>query len=96
MNRITTVDVHVAGEPLRVITGGFPEPEGHSILEKREFCRQHLDHFRRALILEPRGHEDMYGALPVTPTPIRNPILECCFFITKATARCAGTELSGS
>jgi trans-L-3-hydroxyproline dehydratase len=68
MNRITTVDVHVAGEPLRVITGGFPEPEGHSILEKREFCRQHLDHFRRALILEPRGHEDMYGALPVTPT----------------------------
>ncbi len=68
MNRMTTVDVHVAGEPLRVITGGFPEPEGQSILEKREFCRQHLDHFRRALILEPRGHADMYGALPVTPT----------------------------
>lgn len=68
MNRITTIDVHVAGEPLRVITGGFPEPEGHTILKKREFCRQHWDHFRRALMLEPRGHAHMYGALPVTPS----------------------------
>ncbi len=68
MDRITTIDVHVAGEPLRVITGGFPKPDGHTILDKREFCRQHLDHLRRALMLEPRGHADMYGALPVTPT----------------------------
>ena len=31
---------------------------------------KHLDHLRRALMLEPRGHADMYGALltePVTP-----------------------------
>ena len=66
MMKISTIDVHVAGEPLRVITGGFPEPQGSSILEKRDFCRQHLDHLRRALMLEPRGHSDMYGALPVS------------------------------
>ena len=26
-----------------------------------------LDHFRRALMLEPRGHADMYGALLTEP-----------------------------
>ena len=65
MDRLTTIDVHVAGEPLRVITNGFPEPQGSTILDKREFCREHLDHLRQVLMLEPRGHTDMYGALPV-------------------------------
>ena len=67
-HRITTIDVHVAGEPLRVITGGFPEPEGKTILEKRAYCQTHLDYLRRALMLEPRGHHDMYGCLLVTPS----------------------------
>lgn len=68
MERITTIDVHVAGEPLRVITSGFPEPQGQTILEKRRYCQEHLDHLRRALMLEPRGHADMYGCLLVTPS----------------------------
>ena len=67
-HRITTIDVHVAGEPLRVITSGFPDPEGTTILQKRQFCLTHRDHLRRALMLEPRGHQDMYGCLLVTPT----------------------------
>ena len=67
-HHITTIDVHVAGEPLRVITDGFPEPEGNTILQKRQFCLTHLDHLRRALVLEPRGHHDMYGCLLVTPS----------------------------
>ncbi len=68
MIEITTIDVHVAGEPLRVITKGFPDPQGSSILDKREYCRQHFDHLRQALMLEPRGHPDMYGALPLNPS----------------------------
>ena len=67
-HRITTIDVHVAGEPLRVITNGFPEPEGKTILQKRQYCLTQLDHLRRALMLEPRGHQDMYGCLLVTPS----------------------------
>ena len=63
LHRISTIDVHVAGEPLRVITEGFPEPEGATILEKRRYCQTHLDHFRRVLMWEPRGHPDMYGCL---------------------------------
>ena len=68
MHTITTLDCHVAGEALRVVTGGFPEPAGSTILEKREYCRAHLDHLRTALMWEPRGHHDMYGCLLVAPT----------------------------
>ncbi len=68
--RITTIDAHAAGEPLRVVTGGIPSIPGDNVLAKRRYAREHLDHFRRALMFEPRGHADMYGAIltePVTP-----------------------------
>jgi proline racemase len=65
--RVRTIDAHTAGEPLRLIVGGFPALEGQTILEKREFIREHYDHLRRALMLEPRGHADMYGALLTDP-----------------------------
>src|SRR5687768_1036328 len=67
MLRIQTIDAHTAGEPLRLIVGGFPAVEGATILEQREFVREHYDHLRRALMLEPRGHADMYGALLTQP-----------------------------
>jgi len=68
--RITTIDAHTAGEPLRIITSGFPDLPGSTILEKRQAARQNFDHLRRALMWEPRGHADMYGCIltaPVTP-----------------------------
>ncbi len=65
MHTITTLDCHVAGEALRVVTAGFPEPSGATILEKRRSCRTHLDHLRTALMWEPRGHHEMYGCLLV-------------------------------
>lgn len=67
---ITTIDTHTAGEPLRIVTGGLPPLPGNTILEKRRYMQQHLDYIRRALMWEPRGHRDMYGAIltpPVTP-----------------------------
>src|SRR5437763_13800951 len=60
---ITTLDAHAAGEPLRIITGGLPLLPGDTILEKRRYMQQHYDHIRRALMWEPRGHCDMYGAV---------------------------------
>ena len=68
--RVTTIDAHAAGEPLRVITGGLPPIPGDTILAKRRYARENLDHIRRALMFEPRGHADMYGCMltePVTP-----------------------------
>jgi len=68
--RVTTIDAHAAGEPLRVITGGLPPIPGDTILAKRRYARERLDHLRRALMFEPRGHADMYGCIlieSVTP-----------------------------
>ncbi|WP_066386269.1 proline racemase family protein [Neobacillus mesonae] len=62
----TTVDMHVYGEPLRIITGGLPEIKGRTQLERRGYCMEHLDHLREVLMYEPRGHHGMYGCI-ITP-----------------------------
>jgi proline racemase len=64
---LTTIDAHAAGEPLRIITGGLPDIPGASILERRRWMRANLDHLRRALLWEPRGHADMYGCVVLPP-----------------------------
>ena len=58
---VTTVDYHTAGEPFRVVSGGVPTLRGTTILEKRRYALDHLDHIRQLLVFEPRGHADMYG-----------------------------------
>lgn len=59
--------MHTGGEPVRIITGGFPPVHGDTLLAKRRHVRSELDHLRRMLMAEPRGHADMYGALLVPP-----------------------------
>src|ERR1041384_3654070 len=65
--KITTIEMHTGGEPLRVYLSGLPPIEGKTVLEKRRYFREHYDHIRRGTIWEPRGHADMYGAI-VTPS----------------------------
>ena len=65
--RITTIDMHTGGEPLRVVIDGLPKIEGRNVLEKRRYFREHYDHLRTGLMWEPRGHADMYGAV-ITPS----------------------------
>ncbi len=65
--RVTTIDAHAAGEPLRVILSGYPELRGDTILEKRHDARDNHEALRTALMWEPRGHADMYGCLIVPP-----------------------------
>ena len=64
---ITVTDMHTGGEPLRIITSGYPPIDGATILEKRRYVADHLDHLRKFLLFEPRGHKEMYGALLVEP-----------------------------
>ncbi|HLI50738.1 MAG TPA: proline racemase family protein [Thermomicrobiaceae bacterium] len=67
---ITTIDAHAGGEPLRLITSGLPRLTGGTILDRRREMLEQYDDIRRALMWEPRGHADMYGAIltpPVTP-----------------------------
>ena len=68
MTTIRTIDAHTEGEPLRIIVDGWPEIPGDSILAKRAYAQAHHEALRRLVMLEPRGHADMYGAIPVAAT----------------------------
>ena len=45
----------------------FRASRAATMLERREWVRANCDHLRTALMLEPRGHADMYGALLTEP-----------------------------
>ncbi|RPD78592.1 Diaminopimelate epimerase-like protein [Lentinus tigrinus ALCF2SS1-7] len=65
---IKTVEMHTGGEPTRIVVQGYPPLHGDTLLEKRAYAREHLDHIRQCLMQEPRGHRDMYGAIIVPET----------------------------
>lgn len=54
--------MHTAGEPTRILWSGIPDLKG-TLLEQRTQAKSQHDAFRRVLMLEPRGHYDMYGAI---------------------------------
>lgn len=64
----STIDLHVAGEPLRIITHGVPEIKGETQLDKRQYCIENLDYIRETLMYEPRGHDGMYGCIITPPS----------------------------
>src|SRR4051794_8789768 len=55
------------GQPSGPVAAGDPPREGRTILEKRRFAAERLDHVRRLLVHEPRGHADMYGCFVTEP-----------------------------
>ena len=64
---LSTVEMHTGGEPTRIIIDGWPAFVGKTLLDKRREAKARFDHLRRGLMLEPRGHDGMYGALLVEP-----------------------------
>ncbi|KAF8917530.1 proline racemase [Mucidula mucida] len=65
-----TIEMHTSGEPTRIIVRGYPVLQGSTLLEKRRYAREHHDDIRRQLMLEPRGHSGMYGAILVPETEL--------------------------
>ena len=65
---VHTVDSHTAGESTRVVVGGIPKIAGKTMPAKKEWLEEHMDYLRTALMLEPRGHNDMFGAILTEPT----------------------------
>ncbi|MGN0295421.1 MAG: proline racemase family protein [Lachnospiraceae bacterium] len=65
--QIKTIDSHTIGEPTRIVYDGFPELVGDTMMEKKKYLMEHYDFLRSALMLEPRGHRDMFGALLTEP-----------------------------
>jgi proline racemase len=64
---IQAVDTHTLGEPTRIVTGGIPRIPGASLSAKRQHMAEHADQLRTAIMLEPRGHDEMFGAIITEP-----------------------------
>ena len=67
IDKLRTIEMHTGGEPVRIIVDGYPSITGATILEKRRYVSENLDHLRKLLIFEPRGHYDMYALILVEP-----------------------------
>lgn len=66
---IETLDTHTAGEPTRIVTSGVDRSQirGGSVADQRDRFAESHDWLRELLMCEPRGHDDMFGAVPVEP-----------------------------
>ncbi len=61
------IDSHTAGEPTRVVLTGGPDLGSGSMQERRQRFSADHDHWRRAIVNEPRGNDVLVGALPCAP-----------------------------
>jgi proline racemase len=64
---LQAIDSHTAGEPTRIVTGGLPPIRGATMADKRATLQRDHDHVRRALVLEPRGHDAIVLAYLLPP-----------------------------
>lgn len=64
---ISVVETHTAGEAARIVVAGFPKIPGKTMAEKKAYLHEHMDHWRKSVMWEPRGHKDMFGAFLLPP-----------------------------
>ena len=64
---ISVIETHTAGEAARLVTAGIPKVPGKTMAEKKQYFIDHLDHVRKSVMWEPRGHQDMFGAFVLPP-----------------------------
>ena len=65
---LAVVDTHTEGQPMRIVTSGFPTIPGRTMREKYGYVEKNLDDLRRMILYEPHGHSIMCGAFLVEPT----------------------------
>ena len=67
-HKINVTEMHCGGGPIRIVNcSELPPILGDTLLEKRAYFKEHLDHLRRFILYEPRGHADLYGIIIVEP-----------------------------
>jgi len=64
---ISTIDSHTAGEGTRLVMSGLPPIPGQSMAAKLSYAEKHLSWVPGFLLAEPRGHNDLFGAILVPP-----------------------------
>lgn len=67
-NLLTVIDAHTEGQPMRIVTSGFPTIHGRTMVEKYRYAEKNLDGLRTLILYEPRGYSTMCGAFLVEPT----------------------------
>ncbi len=65
--KIQVIDSHTGGERTRVVMRGAPELGSGTVAERLQVFRERHDRFRSAVVNEPRGSDDLVGALLVEP-----------------------------
>jgi len=66
-HKIRVIDSHTGGEPTRLVVSGGPDIGGGPLADRLERFRSQHDHFRSAIVNEPRGSDVMVGALLCDP-----------------------------
>ena len=66
--RLQVIDSHTAGEPTRVVVGGFPELAGATLAEREADLLANHGNLARMLVGEPRGHAPWHAVLPLSPS----------------------------
>ncbi len=61
------IDAHTCGNPVRVVTAGYPKLKGANMSEKRQHFLKEYDWIRQGLMFEPRGHDMMSGSILYPP-----------------------------
>ena len=64
---LSAIDTHTVGEFTRIVIRGMPELIGKTMMDKKNYCKENYEHIRTALMSEPRGHKDMFGAILTDP-----------------------------
>ena len=72
VERIRVIDSHTGGEPTRLVVDALPGLGGLSAVEARARFAHDLDHYRSAIVEEPRGSEVLVGALLLPPSDPAN------------------------
>ncbi len=65
--KIHVIDSHTEGEPTRVVIEGGPPLGNGPLSERLQVFRDRYDHFRSAVVNEPRGSDAIVGALLCKP-----------------------------
>jgi proline racemase len=67
IKHVFAIDSHAAGMASRMIIGSLIWKKCKDMYEKMKYFTENYDWVRRALILEPRGHDNMFGSVICEP-----------------------------
>ncbi|MDR1133376.1 MAG: proline racemase family protein [Synergistaceae bacterium] len=63
VRHVIAIDSHAGGEPARIIVGPLLWRKCENMVQKKEYFEETYAALRRSLIFEPRGHDNMFGAV---------------------------------